>query len=70
METNQKWESPSPSGDPWYDVPENVNMLMEDIKASEKPGARELVFHNTKEMEDYFNKLLNDTDTSSEHKRQ
>lgn len=55
-----KSNSLSPSGDPWYDVPENVEQLKKDIRESERPGSRELVFHTSQELEDYFNKLINE----------
>ncbi len=47
-------ESPSPSGDPWYDDPRNVAIVMDAIKQSKKDKGKEIVLKTKEDIKKYM----------------
>ncbi len=47
-------ESPSPSGDPWYDDPRNVAIVMDAIKKSKNDKGKEIVLKTKEDIKQYM----------------
>ncbi len=47
-------ESPSPSGDPWFDDPRNVAIVMDAIKKSKNDKGKEIVLKSKEDIKKYM----------------
>ena len=50
-------DSPSPSGDPWYDDPRNIAILDEAIQSAKEDKENEVVFKSIEDIKHYFANL-------------
>lgn len=56
------YENPSPSGDPWFDNPENIRMVEEaEAEYESEKGEREFVtFHSREDIEKFIQEAENE----------
>jgi len=57
LEKPEKPESPSPSGDPWFDDPRNIAIVMEGIKSANEDKEKEIVLSSKEDIKNYFANL-------------
>ena len=50
-------DSPSPSGDPWYDDPRNIAILDEAIQSMKEDKENDIVFKSAEDIKKYFANL-------------
>ena len=53
----KKPDSPSPSGDPWYDDPRNVAAVMEAVQEMKEDKESDIVFKSSEDIKKYFANL-------------
>jgi hypothetical protein len=49
--------NPSPSGDPWFDDPRNIAIVMDGIQSAKEEKEKGIVFKSKEDIKDFFANL-------------